>query len=141
MQAQTNTPKAARKTNKAAAPKTIGASLLAQLEEMSGAVVDPETKAAKAPKTAKAPKAAKLEDKVGLHVTAAGQAYTLKCKNSTKVEKNTNRDTWYAISGFVQQNSDGEPVTVADLVALVPKHPNFVRYAIRRGWLAANTEA
>jgi len=61
-----------------------------------------------------------------VHVTAKGLNY--KPKNGLK----PNADTWNTISTLSTASA-----TITELLALVPQHADFVRYAVRQGWLAA----
>jgi len=80
--------------------------------------------AATGPKTPRAPRVAST---LSVERTEAGVKYAPK-------DDHKNGISWALLAAYMDEH---KTATLAELVALVPGHKDFVAYAVRRGWLAA----
>ena len=70
----------------------------------------------------------------GWKLTAKGAAFTPDPKRSN-VKHEQNQVTWLKIKALF--TAEGQAVSLADIWAAIPTHRDFVGYAKRSGWLAA----
>lgn len=87
-------------------------------------VVNAPKEAATGPKTPRAPRVAST---LSVELTETGTKYAPK-------EDHKNGISWALLAAYLDEH---KTATLAELVALVPGHKDFVAYAVRRGWLAA----
>lgn len=124
---KTNTTPKSRKPSAKAVQQPATPSVAAQL-----AAAQPQIAAKQAEK---APKASKTPD-LKLVLTAKGAKFSPRGKS--EVSKSKDQITWPKIQALF---ADHGIHTMAEVLALIPEHKDYVGYALRSGWLAPATQA